>query len=223
LGPERGVSRVDRPYTLRGRRYVLAIVYPTDASFEGDVARLPFSRASAAVPAACGASDGGALVFEETYVVGALERDAARSSGDDEIPEATDKALTSCAGESGATWEAACAGYEPPEDDPILYADPCDWYYRAPPPNVVAPGRYDRAALAEARQLVRARGDIHDRLALLAGLSELCERRCSRAARAEIWELRGSVAREMGWPDGVQRALAEAATLREGPASGDAP
>jgi hypothetical protein len=82
---------------------------------------------------------------------------------------------------------------------------------------VVAPGRYDRAALTEARQIVQAaaREGINDSLALLVGLSDLCERRCTRSARAEIWELRGLISREMGWQAGARRALAEAASLRE--------
>ena len=89
--------------------------------------------------------------------------------------------------------------------------------------NVVAPGRYDRAALAEARQVVRNGHDIHTSLVLLSGLSDLCELRCTRSARAEIWELRGTIAREMGWQDGARRASAEAASLRGDRAPRDAP
>lgn len=207
------VDRLYLPYTLRGRRYVLAIVYPIP--LEGGIATFPFSRAWAAVPYACGASDGGNLIFEETYVVGAPESDPTHAVAGAPGLEATAKALASCTGESGVTWQTACADYEPPEDGTIAYADPCAWYYEASPPNVVAPGRYDRAALAEARRVFRTRQDGRDSLAQLVGLTDLCERRCTRSARAEIWELRGAVAREMGWQDGARRAFAEAASLQE--------
>jgi hypothetical protein len=200
------LDRLYLPYTLRGRRYVLAMVYPTDGSFDGRLAHLPFVRASAAVPAACGATDGGGLVFEETYVVG--------SSAGEEGLEVSATTLASCAGENGVTWQTACAAYEAPDDGTILYADPCTWYYDAPPPDAVAPGRYDRAALAEARKLVQDGQDIYGSAALLTGLSELCERRCTRAARGEIWELHGAMARRMGWHEGARRAFAEAARLR---------
>lgn len=210
------LDRLYVPYTLSGRRYVLAIVFPTETSF-GNLAASPFSAASTVVPVACGATDGGGPIFEETYVVGALESESAHSSAAAAGLPATAKSLASCTGETGATWQTACAGYEPPADGTIFYADPCAWYYSAPSGNVVAPGRYDHAALAEARRLVRAGQNRQDSLALLVGLTDLCERRCTRAARAEIWVLRGTIAREMGWQDGARRAFAEAASLqREG-------
>lgn len=202
---------------------MLAIVYPSDASLDGDADFFRQVRGSSLVPSACGATDGGLLVFEATYVVGSVEGGGERASASEDGLEPSAKPLASCAGESGSSWEAACAAYEPPPDSTISYSDPCDWYYRDPPPDVVAPGRYDHAARAEAQRIVQAKKGGTDRLEHLAWLSDLCERRCTPAVRAEIWDLRAATARELGWQDGAQRALTEAASLRAEPAPAGVP
>jgi hypothetical protein len=215
------LERLYLPYTLRGHRYVLAIVYPTDASLDTNAAFFRELKGSSPVPSACGATDGGPWVFEETYVVG--EAGGERASASQDGLEAHATPLASCTGESGASWQTACAAYEPPPDSTIRYSDPCDWYYREPPPDVAVPGRYDRAVRAEAQRIVQAKAGSYDRLELLAWLSELCLRRCTLGVRAELWDLRAAVAREMGWQDGARRAQAQAASLRAQPAAADVP